>query len=229
MGVSRTYAEKATLKLRATEVCAVFNFYRRICLSAISEFQSVKAKVLFWAAIVLSIVGFFNQQLADAVSRKWKGVPRYWSVVFIGLVVAHRILQANYQAFSALEQRVKRHEDEEEIQSTLGVLLAEGADLRVDRIETEAGFVAWLARFSPWRQSVLDSLGNFGLAADYALFQNADALGELPPVGITRDWREEVKEYDQILKHHLHALAGILRTRPKITFEAQERHERELF
>lgn len=207
----------------------MFSFYRRIFVSAVSEFQSVKTKTLLWVAVGLSIVGFFNQQIADKVSRTWNGVSRWWSLAPIGFFVAYRILRANYESFSALEQRVKRHEDEEEIQSTLGELLAEGADLRVDHIETQEGFSEWRARFSPWRQNVLDSLGKFGLAADYALFQNADALGDLPPGGITRDWREEVKEYDQILKHHLHALAGILRTRPKITFEAQERHERELF
>lgn len=207
----------------------MLGFYRRIFLSAISEFQSVKSKALLWSAIGLSVVGFFNQQLADKISHTWSGVSRWWSVAPIGLFVAYRLLQANYEAFSALEQRVRVRQEEEQLQSALGELLADGADLRVDFIENASQLSPWIGKFNRWRQAVLDALGNFGLAADYALFQNADAMGDVPPIGATMEWTEQVREYDHILRNHLRALAGILRTRPKIAFEPQELHERERF
>jgi hypothetical protein len=176
----------------------------------------------------LSVIGFFNQQLADKLAHNWNGVSRWWSLVPIGIFVAYRMLEANYKAFAMLEQRLRTQQDEEKIQSVLGELLADGSDLRVDYIESKVQYEAWRSRFSPWPESVLDALGEFGLAADYALFQNADAMGD-SPIGITTNWQDEVRESDEILKRHLHALAGILRTRPKITFETTGLHERERF
>ena len=135
----------------------------------------------------------------------------------LGLFVAFRALRANYFEFSALEQRLKTLQDEEEIQSQLGTLLNQASELREETVPSEAHFDAWVSRYDGWREEVLDTLGNFGLAADYALFQNADTMTE----EITEfpvEWKRQVGVYDQKLKSHMHALAGIIRTRPKISF-----------
>jgi hypothetical protein len=203
-------------------------FYKGIFVSAVSDYRSMTSKLQFWGAAFLAVAGLFSRQWADRVSRTWKGISPWWALAPIGLFIFYRVLRANYEAFAALEKSREERDNEENIQSVLGELLSHGADLRIDFIEAEFQLSLWISRFNHWRQEVLDALGEFGLAADYALFQNADVMGDAPPIGAIT-WQEQVKEYDQILRNHLYALAGILRTRPKTTFKTKELHERERF
>ena len=140
------------------------------------------------------------------------------------LVYRRRDLEARI-----LADRLEVEDDEENIQEILGNLQNEGADLRVDFPEDNFQLEHWIERITAWKYKAIDSLGELGLAADYAHFQNADALGDDPPISATTDWRATAKEYDHILRNHLRALDRILHSRPKITFKSKELHERERF
>ena len=140
-------------------------------------------------------------------------------IAFIG-EAAFQFIKKQDDAIEALIVKVGELKTEEEIQSRLGDLLNEGSELRTEEIHSEAHFENWLNRFHAWRGDVLDALGNFGLAADYSLFQNADAMDDHLSA-FPEKWEGQVQAYDQILKNHMHALAGIIRTRPKISFPAK--------
>lgn len=201
--------------LRALEVC-VLRFYSRIFWSAASDYKSVNAKLQVVGAIALSAIELLSRQWADKISNTWEGLSPLWSLLPIGLFVAYRMLRANYLEFHALEQRLKAQQDEEETQSRLGNLLNESSELREEVIRSEAHFDTWVNRFDAWRE-VLNSLGSFGLAADYSLFQNADTMrDEMAEFPI--DWDKQIAVYDERLKHYMHALAGIIKTRPRISF-----------
>jgi hypothetical protein len=44
-----------------------------------------------------------------------------------------------------------------------------------------------------------------------------DEMAEFPI-----DWDKQIAVYDERLKHYMHALAGIIKTRPRISFQVQE-------
>ena len=83
------------------------------------------------------------------------------------------------------------------------------------KLTSEIEFDAWFNRYDHWREQTLNAIGDFGLAADYALFQNADAIGEYME-SATDDWQLEIVRCDRVLHRHLVALSEILKSRPKL-------------
>jgi hypothetical protein len=133
----------------------------------------------------------------------------FFVIIFIG-EAAFQFIKKQDDAIETLTAKVGKLEVEEEIQSQLGDLLNEGSELRIEELPSEAHFEAWLHRFDRWRQDVLDALGNFGLAADYSLFQNADAMDDRLSA-FPDKWEAQVQVYDRMLKNHMHALATFRR------------------
>jgi hypothetical protein len=195
----------------------MFKFYYRIFRSAVSEWRGMSSKVAGIIAAALAIAAYFSPELAKKSSQAWNGASRWWTAAPIGLFVLYRLLRANYQEFHTLEQQLKTLRGEEEIQSRLGDLLSEASELREEEIASETHFDGWVTRFDGWREEVLDTLCAFGLAADYSLFQNADTMRD-QVAAFPINWQKQMEVYDQRLKSHMHALAGIIRTRPKIAF-----------
>jgi len=113
----------------------------------------------------------------------------------------------------AAEEALRARHTQEELSARLGEFYADAADLRNEEIPSEAHFDAWLTRFGSWRDRTLDALYEFGLPAEYALFQNADACGG-PPVRVGQaKWEADVHAYDIILSRHQDALRQILERR----------------
>ena len=180
----------------------------------------VSTAVFWWDEIIAPLLHAERPKVVQWIIA----VPWYYSV-FVGMVfvvtligeAAFRHIKEQDDAIEALEAKVRELQTEEEIQSRLGDLLNEGSELRIEEVPSAAHLEAWLTRYEGWREEVLDTLGTFGLAADYSLFQNADTMEDQPPM-LPTEWQQQVWLYDRTLKIHMRALAGIIKTRPKVSF-----------
>lgn len=115
----------------------------------------------------------------------------------------------------ALKRALRKRETEEELQAALGNLHLKGAELRTEVLVSEGDHNIWVENFEKWKMEVLAALGNFGMAAEYALFQNADATG--PNVSAPQnDWQLESLRYDRMMHRHQAILEEILKSRPKL-------------
>jgi hypothetical protein len=195
----------------------MWKFYGRILRSALFEFWSVTDKAIAAAAVALFFIGIFNRKWADKVVTAWNGISPWWSLVPIAILVAYRLLRANYEKFAALEQALAVRHTGEQLCARLGELYAEAAELRLEKIDSDSELQAWIVSFNDWRECTLDALATFGLPAEYALFQNADASGARMPLPVMSHWMDEVRRYDAIFNKYQVELHHILERRSNLS------------
>lgn len=134
------------------------------------------------------------------------------SVTVVRLFMSPFLVYKNRDAEARrAEEALKKRHTHEEMCSDLGDLYAEAADLRNEEVPpSEAYLDAWVNRFNSWRERTLDTLVEFGMPAEYALFQNADASGRRPVRLSVTNISDQVEAYDAILDRHQIALQKIL-------------------
>jgi hypothetical protein len=194
--------------------------FARLCLNETARTTWDKADFgATFAGIIIPIVVHFVPQWEHALNSVLWEIP----VACLASIGLTRLVLSPFLIYRRrdlearkLEEHLKAKHTEVEIQSVLGEIYAGGAELRTEMINSESQFDAWVTRFNAWREEALDALAEFGLASDYALFQNADASGKSVVVHTDR-WMVEVSVYDRLLSQYQEALAEILRSRRRLT------------
>jgi hypothetical protein len=174
------------------------------------------------AGITIPIIVHFVPAWEHALNSIFWEIP----VACLASIVVTRLVLSPFLVYRKrdteareAERKLEKRHTEEELCSHIGELYASAAELRIETIRSEVELEAWITRFNSWREETLDALHEFGLPAEYALFQNADASGArplsfLPPKSsILPHWMDQVKQYDAILSRHQAALGGILEHR----------------
>ena len=94
-----TSPTKSTLSVCTAEVCAMWNFYKAVILSAFEEVWTATEKVLTVTAVLSFLAILANREFGEKLVTTWNGISPWWSVVPIGLLVSWRLLKANYTQF----------------------------------------------------------------------------------------------------------------------------------
>ena len=85
-------------------------FYRGVAVSAAREFWTATDNVLAAVAVLSFLLLLFNRNLGEKIMTAWNGLSPWWSLIPIGMLVIYRLLQANYQKFAALEDKLSNSE-----------------------------------------------------------------------------------------------------------------------
>lgn len=85
-------------------------FYRGVAVSAAREFWTATDNVLAAVAVLSFLLLLFNRNLGEKIMTAWNGLSPWWSLIPIGMLVIYRLLQANYQKFAALEDKLAKME-----------------------------------------------------------------------------------------------------------------------
>jgi hypothetical protein len=88
------------------EVCAMWKFYKSVVWSAIKEFWSATDDVLTAVAVLSFVALLLNRRYGEHLVTSWNGVSPWWSVIPIFLLVADRLLRANYKKYSSVKEEL---------------------------------------------------------------------------------------------------------------------------
>ncbi|MFY9560489.1 MAG: hypothetical protein WAQ52_09675 [Terriglobales bacterium] len=111
----------------------MWNFYKKVIVSAFLEFWTATDDVLTGIAIVSFIAILLSRRYGERLVATWNGISPWWSLIPIGLLVLYRLLLANYVQFS----RVKAERD-----SMLGTTMLAEEDPKVYLEPLNAEFAA---------------------------------------------------------------------------------------
>jgi hypothetical protein len=87
-------------------------FYWALFKWAVSETYGVLDTLLTFSAVALFIATFFSKELAQALERQWQGLPRWYSLIPVAILLGYRMMRANYSHFETAVTTIDSLEDD---------------------------------------------------------------------------------------------------------------------